>query len=180
MKESITLKEFSERHKIKKPTVNARLKRLEKNNPDKTLSFKSGNVIYLTGSGVSLLEKSFKESPVKAPVKAKRSRRSNGREASKEAGLIELYREQVKQLEGELKAVRRENEKLLSLIETMAASNSDMSKSLGVALKDSHTLLNQEQSLALIDKTATQTQRKRKSLLARLAVAGKVIRGEYD
>lgn len=179
---SLTLREYSEKHGIKKPTVNARLKKLERNNPDKTLTVKTDNIIYLTDSGITLLDKSFNDSPVKAPATKKSKKRiKNKKPVSENSGeLIKLYQETIKRLENELSDSNQEKERLLKQIDKLTAMVSELTGAVASALKDSQQLLNQEQSLALIDKTTTPDKPgEKKSILARLAVAGKVIRGDY-
>lgn len=180
----ITLREFSETHGIKKPTVNARLKRLEKNNRDKILTVKTDNVIYLTEYGLSLLEKDFRDTPVKVPTKGKTKKRDNKSNNSGE--LIQLYQKQIERLEDDLKASRLENERLLNQIDKLTAMVADLTGALSGALTesqrlitDSQRLISQEQSLALIDKTDGQKKpREKKSFIARLAIAGRILKGE--
>lgn len=181
----ITLREFAEKHGIKKPTVNARLKRLEKINQDKTLTIKTDNVIYLTECGLALLEKSFKDTPVKPPAKRKAKRRANTEPVKdNERELIKVYQEQIKRLESDLSASRRDNERLLLQIDKLMAMIADLTGAVSLALKDSQRLISQEQTLTLMDKTdnagGQEKPREKKSLLARLAVAGRVLIGNYD
>lgn len=183
MAELITLREFSNIFNIKKPTVNARLKRLEKINPDKNLTIRKDNVIYLTENGRELLEKSFKDSPVnQTKRKVKRGNNEPVKDKSDSGELLRLYQEKAKLLENDLKASRRENERLVNQVEKLIAINAELSGAIGGALKDSQRLLNQEQSLALIDKTSVTPDKpkEKKSILARLAIAGRVLKGDYD
>lgn len=176
----ITLREFAEEHGIKKPTVNARIKKLETSNPEKTLTIKIKNIIYLTEEGLNLLEKSFDETPVKQP-KIKRRGRKKKAAKEDENELIKPYQEHIKRLEKDLDAAEEFIREQAQLIEQLMNSNSELTRTLSEGLKDSHRLLNQEQSLALIDKTESEKKpQRKKSLLARLSVAGRVLRGEYD
>ncbi len=179
MEGQLTLKEFAEKRNIKKPTVNARLKRLERNNPDKTLTVKKENVIYLTNKGLELLNKSFNEIPVKTPP-AKRKVEKRVNKPVKENEIIKLYEKQIERLENDLKLSRLENERLIKQNDKLMALITDLTGSLSGALLDSQRLLNQEQSLALIDKTgAGENKKEKKSLIVRLALIGRIIKGNY-
>lgn len=61
----INLDELSKKYEIPKPTLNARLKRIEQKNKHLKLSYKEKNILYLTELGQELLEAELKENPYK-------------------------------------------------------------------------------------------------------------------
>lgn len=187
MAETMTLREFSEKLGVKKPTVNARVKKLEKNFPNEKLTVKINSVIYLTETGLALLEKSFEESPVKVKAKKqKKEKRSKQPTKNETDELHRAYQERIKQLEDEVKTYRHELERKSKQIDQLLASQASLTNTVSEALKNSQILLNQEQSIALIDRkleadTKTeQPKKKKRSLFSRLTIAGRVLKGEYD
>lgn len=59
-----TLKTFADEHNLKKHTVYARLKKLERKHPELSLTEKDGNKFYLTNTGVALLIQNIEENPI--------------------------------------------------------------------------------------------------------------------
>lgn len=191
---NFNLNDVAKKYGTNKPTINARIKKLERDNPSKVLTFKSDNVIYLTDIGLELLDKNINEKPIsRKSFKSKKPLKKDVENSFKKGAepvfkdeLIELLKNNNKLLESQLDAKDREIARLSQIIEAQNQTIKEINQTLSHTLTESHTLIGREQERALIDNQAPELNPvrpkpdRRKSFLSKLLVAGKVIKGDYD
>lgn len=195
-----SLRDLAEEYNTNKPTINARIKKLEQV-LNKPLTTKQDNIIYITEHGKRLLDDDIKTNPIKPKKKRQKSNQTKTptikqtKQAPKEPEkdsqsdylneYIELLKENLNRLEEQLKAkdlqLARQNE----LIESLNANIQALNKTLS----ESHTLLSREQDLkaAALPMPEPEPMPPRQSrngnkrnFLSKLLIAGKVIKGDYD
>ena len=183
-----TLNDLASQYKAKKPALYARLKKIEAGQPDTELYYKSGNIIFLTATGLKLLEADLKANPINTKAKARKRQKQEKEPEQQDSPiyykeLIESYKVQIKRLEQQLETKDRTIERLLAVIE-------ELNKSYRQVLSESHTLTSQQQRIKAIELSQPEQPannpeqpvkpKRKKSLIARAIVSARIIRGDYD
>lgn len=200
----LSLRELAEEYNTNKPTINARIKKLEKvlNRP---LTTKQDNIIYITEHGKRLLDDDIRTNPIKPKKKRQKKAgsaapatnqprqsappvRQTAPEQPEKASQSNYINEYIELLKDQLEAKDLQLARQSELIESL----NDTIKALNKTLSESHALLSREQdlkaaALPMPDPGITPAARPeqsrpgaKKSFLSKLLVAGKVIKGNYD
>lgn len=205
-----TLDDIAREYRTNKPAIYARVKKLEKLNPDAELTQKIDNTLFLTSKGERLLKSNLNERPIKqkASRQAEQQDTAEKKEFKKDFKNIlindelktflklikdDLQAEREREIEilrQELDVKNKQIERLTGIIETEI-------EALKKTLTQSHTLIHREQDLNAFEKinktidselvietpvkvTEQQKDTKKKSIIAKAVTAFKVIRGDYD
>lgn len=197
-KMDLTLKNLAEKYGTNKPTMTARVKKLEQENPEKTLTVKRDNTIYLTQTGLKLLQENIKEKPFGTKKRStKKSKKTDTKNTIKntsknETKNTDISNELLKALKDQLDRQDKEIQTLKDQLETKDRQINKILDTLNQTLTQSQyltgqaqTIINQDRITQELNEPPTETPPsgsgqpapQKKSLFARLIVAGKILTG---
>lgn len=179
-----TLKSVAKKYHTTKPTINARIKKIEREHPNKQITYTGENhTLYLTADGLELLEQDLINRPIK-------TRNKKGKKGGINEDILTVQNTVKKDVKTEY-ITRREHQEIVKLLEEqiallkteLDAKNlqignlteiiNNQTKTLSHTLNESHTLTSQAHELTAIEKFKADTKPTPPTIEADIATASK-------